>query len=94
MFKVTVNITIFVIYFFREKVERYSTILKRGLGDEMDDEQLRVELLNNGLYTWQRIGIVLADVCTKAATECLARANKLLKMKQKTTLDKFLCPVS
>lgn len=60
----------------------------------MDEDTFHIELLNNGLYTWQRVGIVLAEVCTKAPPECIARANKLFKMKLKQTLTEVLAPVS
>ncbi|CAD5206925.1 unnamed protein product [Bursaphelenchus okinawaensis] len=77
---------------YKEKVERYDQILKRGMGAELDEEQLQIELLNNGLYTWQRIGIVLAEVCTKASADCMVRANKLFKMRLKNTVEAVLNP--
>ncbi|CAD5210294.1 unnamed protein product [Bursaphelenchus xylophilus] len=77
---------------YKEKVERYEQILKRGLGAELDEEQLRIELLNNGLYSWQRIGIVLAEVCTKGTSDCMIRANKLFKMRLKSNVENVLNP--
>jgi len=42
-----------------------------------------LERLNNGLYTLQRISLILAEICVKGAPGCRERAEKLFKLKLK-----------
>ncbi|KAH7697823.1 DUF1716 domain-containing protein [Aphelenchoides avenae] len=49
----------------------------------MDTEEFYIEKLNNGLYTLQRVVLVLAEVCCNGPVQCRDRAEKLFKMKLK-----------
>src|SRR5688572_27736068 len=56
--------------------------------------KIYIERLNNGLYTLQRIALILAELCTKGATGCRERAEKLFRMRIKDfSLQSFLEPV-
>lgn len=59
----------------------------------MDQESLYAEQLNNGLYTLQRLALILAEVACKGPNDCHVRASKMLKMKLKSTLSEQLEPV-
>lgn len=63
------------------------------MDDDLDPEDLYAEQLNNGLYTLQRLALILAEIACKGPGECHERASKLLKMKLKSTLSDELEPV-
>ncbi|KAI6241435.1 DUF1716 domain-containing protein [Aphelenchoides fujianensis] len=81
---------------YKERVDNFTNRLKRKMresGDEMDAEEVYAEQLNNGLFTLQRITLILTEVATKGPAECNARAAKLIKMKTRSTLSEQLGPI-
>jgi hypothetical protein len=66
---------------------------KLGENDELDPEVLYTEQLNNGLYTLQRLALILAEVVCKGPGDCHLRASKLLKMKVRSTLSEQIEPI-
>lgn len=78
---------------FSERVRKYiAKTEKRGV--VMDAEEFYIEKLNNGLYTLQRVVLVLAEVCCNGPVQCRDRAEKLFKMKLKNpSLVHHLGPV-
>ena len=80
----------------RERVDRYESrhAGRTGLSDE-ELEQLYLDRLDAGLYTLQRIVLVIADVCVNGSSVCRARATKLLQMRKGDgKLGRHLIPVS
>lgn len=57
-------------------------------------EQLYLDKLDAGLYTLQRIVLILADICSNAMPGCRNRAIKLFQMRTGNgKLTKHLVPV-
>lgn len=84
---------------FRERVDRFdvrhsSRIQGSKLSDE-EMEQLYLDRLDAGLYTLQRVTLVLADVCANGSSGCRNRAVKLFQMRTGNgKLTRHLTPVS
>lgn len=49
----------------------------------LEPEEIYVEKLNNGLFTLQRVVLILAEICANGPVECLERAKKIFRMKTK-----------
>ncbi|CAD6184503.1 unnamed protein product [Caenorhabditis auriculariae] len=82
---------------YKEKIQRFELKKKRQNKDdnssEDDPEREYLDKLENGLYTLQRVTLILADVCGSMNSARL-RAMKLFSMKLKNDrLDLLLCPV-
>ncbi|KAI6202943.1 DUF1716 domain-containing protein [Aphelenchoides besseyi] len=81
---------------YKERVDNFTTRLRRKLRDndeDMDAEEVYAEQLNNGLFTLQRITLILTEVVTKGDSECKLRAAKLIKMKTRSTLTEKFEPI-
>lgn len=82
---------------YRERVNRFDS--KHGPDKEggLSDEKLEafyVDRLDAGLYTLQRIVLILGDVCANGAPGCRARAIKLFQMRTGNgKLSRHLIPV-
>lgn len=90
--KIDRTIELFLKY--SEKLKKFETKLERRLKEMADDEapdedEIYIERLNNGLYTLQRISLILAEVVVKGAPGCRERAEKLFKMRLKNPLLGF-----
>ena len=69
-------------------------VIRSNLTDE-EMEQLYVDRLDAGLYTLQRIVLILADVCVNGSSVCRARAMKLFQMRTgNNKLSRHLIPVN
>jgi len=82
---------------YRERIDRFEARRARqrasGKAVEVDAESDQLEKLDAGLFTLQRVCLVLADVCSDATGySCRQRAVKLLTMKG-TDIKKQLAPV-
>ncbi|VDD95331.1 unnamed protein product [Enterobius vermicularis] len=62
---------------YQERVKKYDSRknVKSDLNDE-EIEQLYIDRLDAGLYTLQRIVLILADVCVNGSSVCRTRALK------------------
>jgi beta-catenin-like protein 1 len=78
---------------YKERVDKFTERFKRTADEDLDPEDLYAEQLNNGLYTLQRLALILAEVACKGPDGCHVRASKLLKMKVRSTLLDQLEPV-
>lgn len=83
---------------FRERVDRFDARqASRSDSSKLSDEELELQYLDRldaGLYTLQRIALILADVCANANPLCRARANRLLHMRTGSSrINKHLIPV-
>lgn len=68
-------------------------VQKSKLSDD-EIEQLYLDKLDAGLYTLQRIVLILADICSNAMPSCRNRAIKLFQMRTGNgKLSKHLVPV-
>jgi beta-catenin-like protein 1 len=56
---------------------------KAKRGEETDAEEFYIEKLNNGLYTLQRVVLIIAEICVNGPIECRQRAENLFRMKLK-----------
>lgn len=60
----------------------------------MDTEEFYIEKLNNGLYTLERVALIIAEICIHGPEGCLDRAMKMFRLKLKdSSLSKHLEPV-
>uniref|UniRef100_A0A914RCI6 Beta-catenin-like protein 1 N-terminal domain-containing protein n=1 Tax=Parascaris equorum TaxID=6256 RepID=A0A914RCI6_PAREQ len=70
---------------YKERVDRFDARqASRSDSSKLSDEELELQYLDRldaGLYTLQRIALILADVCANANPLCRARANRLLHMR-------------
>uniref|UniRef100_A0A0N5ASZ8 Beta-catenin-like protein 1 n=1 Tax=Syphacia muris TaxID=451379 RepID=A0A0N5ASZ8_9BILA len=80
---------------YQERIKRYDS--KRDVKSSLTDEeldQLYIDRLDAGLYTLQRIVLVLADVCANGSSVCRARAMKLFQMRTgNNKFSRHLIPV-
>ncbi|KAI6182919.1 DUF1716 domain-containing protein [Aphelenchoides bicaudatus] len=89
--KVDRTVELFLKY--KERVDKFTERFKRTAEEDLDPEDLYAEQLNNGLYTLQRVALILAEVTCKGPEGCDVRASKLLKMKLKSTLSEQITPI-
>uniref|UniRef100_A0A915LKU6 Beta-catenin-like protein 1 n=1 Tax=Meloidogyne javanica TaxID=6303 RepID=A0A915LKU6_MELJA len=73
---------------YSEKLRKFEVKFEKRLAEmhkdvKPDEEEIYIEKLNNGLYTLQRIVLILAEVCIKGAPGSKERAEKLFKMRFK-----------
>ncbi|VDK54181.1 unnamed protein product [Anisakis simplex] len=83
---------------YKERVDRFdSREAKRSDASKLSDQQLEQQYLDrmeSGLYTLQRIALILADVCVNATPQCRLRANRLLQMRTGSSkINKLLIPI-
>lgn len=81
---------------FSERVKKFvAKESKKPRFSEMSPEDLYIEKVNNGLYTLERVTLILAEVCVNGPAECLERATKMFRMKLKNcSLHHHLSPVN
>ena len=68
--------------FFSEKLRKWEAKLAKT-GTILDADEVYIEKLNNGLFTLQRVVLILAELCVRGPPECLERAKKIFRMKLK-----------
>ncbi|CAG9536204.1 unnamed protein product [Cercopithifilaria johnstoni] len=83
---------------YQERVDRFDTrqanLMQNSKLSDDEIEQLYLDKLDAGLYTLQRIILILADICSNAMPGCRNRAVKLLQMRTGNgKLSKHLVPV-
>uniref|UniRef100_F1L3Q7 Beta-catenin-like protein 1 n=1 Tax=Ascaris suum TaxID=6253 RepID=F1L3Q7_ASCSU len=83
---------------YKERVDRFDARqASRSDSSKLSDEELELQYLDRldaGLYTLQRIALILADVCANANPLCRARANRLLHMRTGSSrINKHLIPI-
>lgn len=71
------------IFLFSDRVKKFLAKLSRNKEDKLDPEELYMEKINNGLYTLERVALILAEVCVNGPIECRERASKMFRMKLK-----------
>lgn len=80
-------------YNFSEKIRKWD-LKVRKTGTILEPDELYVEKLNNGLFTLQRIVLILSEICARGPLECLERAKKIFRMKTKNpNVAEHLVPV-
>lgn len=78
---------------FSERVDRFDA-RKAQSNSEEDSNNLYLDRLDAGLYTLQRIVLVLADVSVNGSSSCRNRAIKLFQMRTGNgKLSRHLIPV-
>lgn len=83
---------------FRQRVDRFdvrqTNLTQNNKLSDDEIEQLYLDKLDAGLYTLQRISLILADICCNAIPGSRNRAIKLLQMRTGNgKLSKHLVPV-
>ncbi|KHN88155.1 Beta-catenin-like protein 1 [Toxocara canis] len=83
---------------YKERMDRFDARqASRCNSSKLSDEQIEQQYLDRldaGLYTLQRIALILADVCANANPQCRARANRLLQMRAGSAkINKYLIPI-
>lgn len=75
----------YLFFIFSERVKKFLAKLSRNKEEfnKLDSEYLYVEKINNGLYTLERVALILAEVCANGPIECRERAVKMFRMKLK-----------
>lgn len=69
---------------YQERVDKFDARHGLANANNLSDEQMEqhyIDRLDAGLYTLQRIVLVLADVCANATSSCRSRAIRLFQMR-------------
>uniref|UniRef100_A0A915CXN4 Beta-catenin-like protein 1 n=1 Tax=Ditylenchus dipsaci TaxID=166011 RepID=A0A915CXN4_9BILA len=77
------------------RVQKFSAKLAKNttLAD-LEPDEIYIEKLGNGLYTLQRVTLIIAEVCVNGPTVCRERAAKIFRMKMKNpSLSDHLEPI-
>lgn len=82
-------------FLFSDRVQKFVQKLSKTPGfSEIEPEELYLEKLNNGLYTLERVALIIAEVCVNGDAGCRERAAKLFRMKLKNpSISAHLDPV-
>ncbi|VDM98064.1 unnamed protein product [Thelazia callipaeda] len=82
---------------YQERVDRFEACQASKMSRKQSDEEIELlylDKLDAGLYTLQRIALIIADVCVNATSGCRNRALKLLQMRTgNAKISKYIVPI-